>query len=291
MYESDIDEEDFVLNYNQVDFGNYELQDIKQTGNGLFESSIFHKKEEGNTFQVCLPPIYFDSPITFDTINNKRNSFFSFELDLENSDHVDTVNWIDALDEWCVQNILKNHDLWFGDLWKEGGKLYGKPKPPPEVLTNMYETFCDGSKFTVRVPVRKGLPQIETFDISHTPIPLEKICKCQVIPIIEIKCVQVRSKKSSLDIVLRGLCAQTTCEELGIEYMNFANDDDNISVEYGTSDEEDSSDEGDCNDEEDDVNEDEGKEDECNGEEEDSSGNDLKVENVVITDQDIEDMK
>ena len=279
MYESDIEEEgDFVLNYNQIDFINYELDTIQQAGNGLYESNIYHKEEEGGTFQVCLPPFSVDSPITFDTKNNKKNCFFTFDLDLEDPEHVDTVNWIDALDEWCVQKILKNHDLWFGDLWKEGGKLYGKPKPPPEVLTNMYESFSDGSTFTVRVPVRKGVSQIETFDISHTPIPLEKICKCQVIPIIEIKCVQVRSKKSSLDIVLRGLCAQTTCEELGIEYMNFANEDDNISVEYGTSDEESSS--------EDD-----------NDIEEDSSGNDMtreevdmKIEDIVIKDEDIEDM-
>ena len=244
--DSENEDGDFVLNFNQIDFSNYDMDEIQQVGNGLYEAPVYHKDEEDSSFQICLPPISVYDEIVFKIDNTtQRNAVHSFELDVDDSDHADFINWFDSLDEWVVNNIIQNHPKWFGDLWEEGGKMYNKPRPPPEVLANMFESNCDGAKITVRVPVRKGVPQIEAFDSSHTPVPLNKIKNCQVVPIVDIKSVQFRSKKTNIDIVLRGLCAQTTCDELGVDYVIFSNDDDNKTetVDYGTSDESDSSDE------------------------------------------------
>ena len=284
MYESENEDGDFVLNFNQIDFSNYDMEEIQQVGNGLYEAPVYHKEEEDSSFQICLPPISIYDEIVFKTENTtQRNTFYSFELDVDDSDHSDFINWFDSLDEWVVNNIIRYHPKWFGDLWEEGGKMHNKPRPPPEVLANMFESNCDGSKITVRVPVRKGVPQIEAFDSSHTPVPLNKIKNCQVVPIVDIKSVQFRSKKTNVDIVLRGLCAQATCDELGVDYVIFSNEDDKTeAVDYGTSDDDESDEDDDKNGKEEDSDE-----EDTDSEDEDEDDKKMVVEDATIDAEDI----
>merc|ERR1712100_913386 len=122
-------------------------------------------------------------------------------------------------------------------MGKSGGKMEGKPRPPPEILASMFERPFDGVSFSVRVPVRNNVPQIECFDIEHTTVPYQSIKNCDVIPIIEFKGIRLYSKKSCCDIVLRGLCAQCTYEDIGVDYKLCADDDVSYNEDYGTEDE------------------------------------------------------
>ena len=120
--------------------------------------------------------------------------------------------------------------------------MAGKPKPPPEVLASMYERNFDGVAFSLRVPIRKDKPFIECFDIEQTSIPFESIKNCDVIPVVEFKSVRLYSRKSVCDLVLRGLCAQCSYEEMGVEYKicpEPTHQEDSDDDDYGTSDEED----------------------------------------------------
>lgn len=258
----DEDSGEYVLNFDQIDFDSFEFGEIKSLGQA-YEAEIHPVTDEDESCHICFPAFKVDEDgVPIDCESGKRNAQLVFTLDSDNTEHTELAEWFEGFDNWVIESIIKNHPRWFGHLWKTGEKMAGKPKPPPEVLASMYERNFDGVAFSLRVPVRKDKPFIECFDIEQTSIPFESIKNCDVIPVVEFKSVRLYSRKSVCDLVLRGLCAQCSYEEMGVEYkicpepthQEYSDDDD-----YGTSDE-------------DDEDEDDEQDDDQEGEQEDQEG-------------------
>ena len=240
------DDDQYVLHFDQLDLDNYEFGDVRSMGNA-YEVFIHPvDDDEDDCCQMCLPSFKIDENGVPLEISNKRNVELVFNIDPENEEHSELAEWFEGFDDWIISGIIENHSRWFGHLWQEGGKMENKPLPPPEVLASMFERKFDGTSFSVRVPLRNGVPQIECFDIEHTTIPFSEIKNCEVIPIIEFKGIRLYSKKSCCDIVLRGLCAQCTYEDMGIEYKICEENDEVDDIDedyYGTDDDESEEDE------------------------------------------------
>ena len=235
MEEEDYDQ--YVLHFDQIDLDNYDFGNVKSIG-GAYEVLLHPVDDDEDSCQMCLPSFKVEEEgIQFGSINNKRNVNISFNIDSENEEHGELAEWFESFDDWVINSIIENHNKWFGHLWESGGKMEGKPRPPPEILASMFERPFDGVSFSVRVPVRNNVPQIECFDIEHTTVPYQSIKNCDVIPIIEFKGIRLYSKKSCCDIVLRGLCAQCTYEDIGVDYKLCADDDVSYNEDYGTEDE------------------------------------------------------
>jgi len=241
MEEEDYDQ--YVLHFDQIDLDNYEYGNVRSIG-GAYEVLLHPIDEEEDSCQMCLPSFKVgEEGIQFGSIENKRNVNISFNIDSENEEHAELAEWFEGFDDWVINSIIENHTKWFGSLWESGGKMEGKPRPPPEILAAMFERQFDGVSFNVRVPVRNNVPQIECFDIEHTTIPYNSIKNCDIIPIIEFKGIRLYSKRSCCDIVLRGVCAQCTYEDIGVDYKLCAEDDVSYNEDYGTEDEDESDDE------------------------------------------------
>ena len=238
------DSGEYVLNFDQIDFDSFEFGEIKSLGQA-YEAEIYPVTDEDESCHICFPAFKVDDDgVPIDCESGKRNAQLVFTLDSDNTEHSELAEWFEGFDNWVIENIIKNHPRWFGHLWKPGEKMEGKPKPPPEVLASMYERNFDGVAFSLRVPIRKDKPFIECFDIEQTSIPFEAIKNCEVVPVVEFKSIRLYSRKSVCDLVLRGLCAQCSYEDIGVEYKicpdPVAQDSDD---DYGTSDEEDDQDE------------------------------------------------
>lgn len=260
---------DYVLHYDQIDMDNFEFGGARSIG-CAYEAMVQSKNNEDETCQFCLPTFKIGPDgLQLDLKSGKKNENVSFAIDPDVEDHVELVEWLHGFDNWVVQSIIYNHPRWFGHLWEEGGKMHGKPKPPPEVLAQMFEPVCDGSSFSVRVPVRKGKPQIECFDIEHTTIPYNSVKNVDVIPVVEFKGIRLYGKKSCCDIVLRGICAQSSYQDIGVEYNicsveaedaendNYGTDDSDNEENQNNDPEHDENDKDDENDEDDEGDEDE----------------------------------
>ena len=213
--------DDYIFHFDQIDFDNYGFGTMKSLG-GAFEVPVhsIEPSSSGEPCQFCLPSFRISqNGLPLETTTSKKNQVIEFVIDPDNSEHVELTEWFETFDNWVIQEIIYNHPKWFGHFWEKGGRMEGKPKPPPEILASMFEHNFDGTTFSLRVPMRDNIPQIETFDIEHTTIPLESIKNCDIIPIIEFKSIRLYSKKSCYDIVLRGICAQCTYEEIGVDYQ------------------------------------------------------------------------
>lgn len=306
----DEEEDQYVLNFDQVDFDNYQFSDqVEQLGQGVYESLVENNEDETETFTVCFPCFNVEK-VDINTESEKRNEYMTFNVDESESEHKEFREWFENFDDWVIQNIIKNHPKWFSSLWKPGGKMYGKPKPPPEILASMFERPFDGTTFSLRVPMKKGVPQIECFDLAQTSIPIESIRNCGIVPLVEFKAIHIFSKKTKVDLVLRAICAQSTYQEMGIEYNICENEEAPINEDdiYATDEEvESENEEGEEEDgEEEDGEEEDGEEDGENGEEdgEEEKDGEKKVEgenveeeeekaqfeNVEIDDLDLETM-
>lgn len=238
----DEDSGEYVLNFDQIDFDSFEFGEIKSLGQA-YEAEIHPVTDDDESCHICFPSFKVDeNGVPIDCESGKRNAQLVFTLDSDNAEHTELAEWFEGFDNWVIESIIKNHPRWFGHLWKPGEKMAGKPKPPPEVLASMYERNFDGVAFSLRVPIRKDKPFIECFDIEQTSIPFESIKNCDVIPVVEFKSVRLYSRKSVCDLVLRGLCAQCSYEEMGVEYKicpEPTNQEDSDDNDYGTSDDED----------------------------------------------------
>ena len=192
MEEEDYDQ--YVLHFDQIDLDNYDFGNVKSIG-GAYEVLLHPVDDDEDSCQMCLPSFKVEEEgIQFGSINNKRNVNISFNIDSENEEHGELAEWFESFDDWVINSIIENHNKWFGHLWESGGKMEGKPRPPPEILASMFERPFDGVSFSVRVPVRNNVPQIECFDIEHTTVPYQSIKNCDVIPIIEFKGIRLYSK-------------------------------------------------------------------------------------------------
>ena len=227
------EESEYVPEFDSVDFSQFifEKEARKMPGRSI-EVGIINKNDETNTLQVALPKISIDE---LDITDGGVNGFFRTQLDLNDQSHIEFKNWLSNVDAWIVQNVIKNHKLWFGADWEEGGKYHGQPYIPANKIKDMFHPSIDDEEiFCARVHLRKEKYTLQIMDEEQNMISIDEINNCHVVPLIEIKGVFFKQTGYNLDCVLRGMVkisedTETTDER---EYVLFAVDDEEEDAEY-----------------------------------------------------------
>ena len=239
---------EYVPDYDMIDLNDYQLTKGDELAGGSWEIVVDHCREEDASLQFALPPFVVGEN-GIDIQITSKNGFCRVAIDNDNQKHVEFKNWIQQLETWIVNQIVSNHQAWFGHMWAPGGALQGRARPTDAVIKSMYHPMVDEENiFCSRVHLRKNSYEIQCMDSEQNMIELDSIKNCLVVPLVELKSIFMKPKGYNPDIVLRGLVAIRPEETLtnNTEYTLFHAPDDEDTfgyADYATEDEDDTEDE------------------------------------------------
>ncbi len=204
-YDSDTE---LVPDYDMVDLNDFKLVKGDELAGGSWESVIEHLRDESRSLQFALPPFRVGDNLDIQAAS--KNGFFRVTLLDNEPKHVEFKNFITRLETWLVSQMVNNHDKWFGHMWKDKGAFAGRPKPPSNIIKDMYHPIIDTENvFCSRVHVRtrgnKSSYEVQCMDAEQNLISIDSIKNCNVVPLVEVKGVFMKPRGYNPDIVLRGL--------------------------------------------------------------------------------------
>jgi hypothetical protein len=226
---------EYVPSFEDCDVENeFKMDSIRELSGGSWQAVIENKTDDDVVLHVGIPPLFVGEKLLIE--HTSANGFTKLPMIDD-----DFKQWIHNLELWIVNQIVLNHDKWFGHLWSSGGLMENTPRPTENSIRQMYHSMIDedGNLF-LRVHVRHGKYVIQCLDELQNEINLEDLVNCNVIPLIEVKGVFMKSRMFNPDVVLRALvkCPIVTPDcrlfhedesEPQAVYCDYATDDDTAS--------------------------------------------------------------
>tara|TARA_B100001093_G_scaffold291739_1_gene278495 strand:+ start:91 stop:1074 length:984 start_codon:yes stop_codon:yes gene_type:complete len=213
-YDSDTE---YVPDFDMVDLNDFQLNKGTELMGGSWGAVVEHINDDDLSFQFALPQFKIGDNLNISEAS--KNGFLTLNLDSEDSKHEEFRQWIVNVEQWLVDQFVKNHNEWFGHMWQSGGPLAGRPLPPANIIKEMYHPIIgDDNSFVTRVHIKKGKYDVQCMDSDQNMIDINEIKNTNIVPLVELKGIFMKPRGYNPDIVLRGLV--TVSEEANEEELS-----------------------------------------------------------------------
>ena len=223
------DENMYVKNFDDIDFNDYDFEKPTRLDGNSYEVK-FKNTSDDSGFFFALPEFPIER---FNIIKVSKNGFLKLEINENNTRHQDFSSFLKEFDEWILKTFSKNYNTLFNN----------NQKISVNTLKKMYAPLTDDT-IALRIHTRKNKLSFECKDAEENVISVDQINDCQIIPLVEIKSLFVKSRSFNVDIVLRGIVKldkntslqndrsffEEDKDDVQNSYMDYQTDDDTLSV-------------------------------------------------------------